>query len=106
MARLEAAITQKANGRLTKENAAFIKALADTMEKRAVSNKDRRARELSLQYASANDYLDANDLYDTLRPGGSSGAAKVVSVGTEEEAMALPVGTKFRLADGRTGTVQ
>lgn len=74
LSRLEAALTQKANGRLTRENAVFIKQLADVMEKRAIANKDRRARELSLQYAAANDYLDANDLYETLRPGGSGGA--------------------------------
>lgn len=87
MSRLEAAITQKANGRLTKENAMFIKTLADTMEKRATANKDRRARELSLQYSAANDNLDPNDLYDALRPtmgGKPAGGGKVtVTNGTE-----------------------
>lgn len=85
LSRLEAAITQKANGRLTRENAAFIKNLADTMEKRAVSNKDRRAREWSLQYGKANDFLDPNDLYDTLRPDArrASGGKVTVTNGSE-----------------------
>lgn len=74
-ARLEAALKQATTGKLTADNQKFILQLADTMEKRAVANKDRRAREWALQYGKANDYLDPNDLYDTLRPGAQPKAA-------------------------------
>lgn len=73
-ARMEAALKQATTGQLSADNKKFILALANTMEKRAIANKDRRAREWSLQYGKANDYLDPNDLYDTLRPGAQPAA--------------------------------
>lgn len=105
--RIEQAMSEAASGRMTPKNRAFINGLIDTVEKRALANKDRRARELSLQFAAVNPSMDVNEIYDAVRPIGSAGRpANVADVGSEEEAAALPVGTKFRLPDGRTGTVK
>ena len=68
LSRLDAALKQQATGQLSDDNRQFIISLADTMEKRAVDNLDRRANEVSSQYGEASDFLKSNDIYNTLRP--------------------------------------
>ena len=66
--RLQAVAQQSASGKLTAENAGFIRQLAGIMEQRAGSNMDSLARLRSRQYGKASDFLGEDDIYSTLRP--------------------------------------
>jgi len=66
--RMEASLTQMATGRLTPDNQKFLIDLADVMENSAVSNLDRRAKEVSTQYGEASEFLDSDEIYKNLRP--------------------------------------
>lgn len=66
--RLEASLTQAASGQMTPENAKFVRDLGTIMSKRANENIDRLARTRAKQYGRANDFLDENEIYRTLRP--------------------------------------
>ncbi len=68
IARLEAAATQAANGKLTADNAAFIGGLADIMQQRAKSNINSLASKRARQYSGASDFLTEDDIIKTLVP--------------------------------------
>mgnify|MGYP001614723155 CR=1 FL=1 len=68
LSRLEAALTQKATGRLTQDNAQFLIQLSDVMEQSAIRNMDRIAQERAGQYSKTSKSLNKNDIYNMLRP--------------------------------------
>jgi hypothetical protein len=69
LSRFQNALAQKATGRLTPENAAFITELANKMEGAAAGNIDSLAKLRSRQYSGLNSSLKEDDLYGMLRPG-------------------------------------
>lgn len=68
LGRMQAAFEQMATGQLSQTNRDFLLEMADMMEKNANANLDRRAHDLSKQYAKAFKMND-REIYETLRPG-------------------------------------
>ena len=66
LSRLEAAVTQKAAGKLTPDNQAFINQLSGIMAKRAKANMKSLARTRAKQYGKASDFLNEDEIYSTL----------------------------------------
>jgi hypothetical protein len=69
LSRFQNALEQKATGRLTPENATFIKELVNKMEGAATGNIETLAKLRSKQYSGLNSSLKEDDLYNMLRPG-------------------------------------
>ena len=68
LTRLEAAAYQAATGKLSPDNARFLKELADIMEKRGNENIGLLAKKRAGQYSRASDFLTEQEIYDTLVP--------------------------------------
>lgn len=68
LARLEAAVTQAATGRLTEDNRQFIIGLSGIMKKRGQSNMNELAKTRSKQYSKSSDFLSEDDIFSTLIP--------------------------------------
>lgn len=68
LARLQAALTQKATGQLTTENAMFLKSLADVMEGSAKGNIEAIARNRSKQYSKTG-AMTEQEILESLVPG-------------------------------------
>jgi len=118
MERVNKALNEWANGQLTPHNKTFILGLTKIIQKRAGEKMDSLARLRARQYSKMQNYGEEDEIYNSLRPGAATPAAppagapapdaggeQPVEVATEEEALKLPVGTKFTLK-GRVGTVQ
>lgn len=66
--RLAAVTRQAADGKLTEDNARFIRELSGIMEKRANDNISALAKKRAKQYSSASDFLDEQDIFSSLVP--------------------------------------
>lgn len=66
--KLEAALIEKASGKLSDENRKFLIDLSDIMERNANENLDRHGREVADQYSKTRVGLDAKTIFSSLRP--------------------------------------
>lgn len=71
LSRLQAALTEKATGRLTPENAQFLASLSDVMENSARRNLENEARTRSKQYSRSGN-MKEDDIFESLFPKTSS----------------------------------
>lgn len=68
VSRVDAALKQMADGRLTPENKRYIIALTEVVEKRAAENMNALAKLRSQQYGTLKTYGSAEEIYGALRP--------------------------------------
>lgn len=83
--RLNQALKQMKDGKLTDENRQFIIGLSDLFEKTAHRNMDNLAKQRASQYSRKSNMFNESELYDIFRPSFDNGLSDLIDEGLVTE---------------------